>query len=61
MVKAAPDHVIASVLGVENLEYAIYIADVREVTDGGLGDPIREDPEQVATTGSHGDVDRKMA
>jgi hypothetical protein len=41
MVKAAPEHVIASVLGVEDLEYAIYLADAREVTDVGIVDPIR--------------------
>jgi hypothetical protein len=40
IVKTAPEHVIASVLGVEAQEYAIYLADAREVTDIGLGDPI---------------------
>ena len=40
IVKTAPEHVIASVLGVEAQEYAIYLADAREVTDVGLGDPI---------------------
>jgi hypothetical protein len=40
MVKAAPGNVIASVLGVEAHEYAIYLCDAREVTDIGLGDPI---------------------
>jgi hypothetical protein len=38
--KTAPEHVIASVLGVEAQEYAIYLADAREVTEVGLGDPI---------------------
>ena len=40
MVKAAPEHVIASVLGVAGQDYAIYLADAHEVTDVGLGDPI---------------------
>ncbi|MFM2143787.1 MAG: hypothetical protein RLZZ476_2331 [Verrucomicrobiota bacterium] len=39
IVKTAPEHVVASVLGVEDQEYAIYLADAREVTDVGLGDP----------------------
>jgi hypothetical protein len=43
MVKTAPEHVITSVLGVESQEYAIYLADAREVTDVGLGDPIHGD------------------
>jgi hypothetical protein len=40
LVEQSPPHVVASVLGVEAQEYAIYIADAREVTDVGLGDPI---------------------
>jgi hypothetical protein len=40
MVNAAPEHIIASVVGVEDQQYAIYLADAREVTDTGLGDPI---------------------
>ncbi len=40
MVKTAPEHVIASVLGVEAQEYALYLSDAREVTDIGVGDPI---------------------
>ncbi|MEO7729350.1 MAG: cellulase family glycosylhydrolase [Kofleriaceae bacterium] len=41
MVKQAPEHVIASVLGVERKEYAIYLADAREVMETGLGDTIQ--------------------
>jgi hypothetical protein len=40
IVKTAPEHVTASVLGVEAQEYAIYLADAREVTEVGLGEPI---------------------
>jgi hypothetical protein len=36
IVKTAPEHVIASVLGVEAQEYAIYLADAREVIDAAL-------------------------
>jgi hypothetical protein len=43
MVKTAPEHVIASVLGVEAQEYAIYLADAREVTEKGLGELIEGD------------------
>lgn len=40
LVQRAPEHVIASVLGVAGKDYEIYLADGREVTEKGLGDPI---------------------
>jgi hypothetical protein len=43
LIQQAPEHVIASVLGVAGQDYAIYLADAREVTEKGLGDLIEGD------------------
>ena len=43
IVKAAPEHVITSVLGVAGKDYALYLADAREVMEKGLGDVIEGD------------------
>jgi hypothetical protein len=40
LVLRAPEHVVTSVLGVAGQDYAIYLADAREVTEQGLGEPI---------------------
>jgi len=40
LVRQAPEHLVASVLDVAGQDYAIHLADAREVTDKGLGDPI---------------------
>jgi len=41
LVKTSPPHTVASVLGVEGEDYAIYLADAREAADPGLGEGIR--------------------
>jgi hypothetical protein len=43
IVKTVPEHVIASVLGVVGQDYAIYLADGREVTEKDLGEVIEGD------------------
>jgi len=43
LISQAPPHTVASVLAVEGQEYAIYLADAREVENPGLGDSIRGD------------------
>ncbi len=43
LVTQSPEHTIACVLGVSGKDYAIYLADAREVTEKGLGEPISGD------------------
>ncbi len=40
VLRSTPDHVCASVFGVEGEDYCIYLADQRELTDHGCGSPI---------------------
>jgi hypothetical protein len=39
-IQAKPEHLVASALVVPNHDYAVYLADSREVTDASLGQPI---------------------
>lgn len=51
-VKMAPQHVVASVLGVAGSDYAVYLADAREVTEKDLGEPIKGELEMTLPAGS---------
>jgi len=42
-IEKCPTHVVASALGIPGEDYAIYLADAREVTDSTAGDPIKGD------------------